>query len=115
MTDHADTETTGSSDAFRRLIALDRCRSQAGVRVELDGYELAVFSICDPPEIHVIDNECPHAGGDLSAGLVRGGIVYCPWHEWGFVLANGQSTISPEARVRHYPSEVRDGFVYVRL
>ena len=80
-----------------------------------DGRELAVFRLTDPEALHVIDNECPHAGGDLAAGRVEQGLVYCPWHEWGFSLISGISTHSSEARVKTYPCCVRDGDVYAQL
>ena len=35
------------------------------------------------------ENICPHRGGTLSDGLVRGGTVICPLHAWQFRLADG--------------------------
>ena len=102
-------------DAYRRIIALADCPVDGGVRVVVEGHELAVFRLSDPEGLYVIDNECPHAGGDLAAGRVERGMVYCPWHEWGFSLVSGISTHSSEARVKTYPCCVRDGDVYARL
>ncbi|MGH8598694.1 MAG: Rieske (2Fe-2S) protein, partial [Gammaproteobacteria bacterium] len=76
------------------------------------GQELAVFLIGDPPRPVVVDNACPHANGNLSAGGVEGTVVTCPWHEWRFDLEQGVCTHSPLARLVRYPSEVRDGVVW---
>lgn len=97
------------------LIELNRCRHGAGTFLEREGRELAVFLLGDPPRAFVIDNACPHAGGNLSAGRVDGEMVTCPWHEWRFDLASGLCTHSPLARVTKYPCEIRDGTVWADL
>lgn len=38
-----------------------------------------------------LDNVCPHRGGPLAEGTIEGGKVVCPWHQWEFDLATGQS------------------------
>jgi len=101
--------------AYQALIPLDRCRSGGGTFVPHGTSELAVFRLADPEQVVVVDNACPHAGGNLSGGEVRGGIVTCPWHHWEFDLASGRCTHSMRARVRTYPAEVRDGVVWVDL
>lgn len=99
--------------AFAPLIPLSDCREGAGTFVEHDGRELAVFRLPDPERVFVIDNACPHASGNLSGGDVSGDVVTCPWHYWHFNLATGLCTHSDRARVRTFPSEVRDGVVWV--
>ncbi len=74
--------------------------------------ELAVFRLENPPRVVVIDNSCPHAGGNLSGGSVTGNIVQCPWHHWEFDLERGVCTHSDLARVRRYPAQVRDGVIW---
>lgn len=101
--------------AFEQLIPLDRCRAGGGTFVEHRGRELAVFCTTDPPSVHVTDNSCPHASGNLSGGEVTGGTVSCPWHHWTFDLRSGRCTHSAQARVPVYPAEVRDGWVWVDM
>ena len=98
-----------------RLIATQRVPPGKGAFVKAGGRGLAVFHLTDPPRFAVIDNTCPHAGGDLSIGEVTGGTVSCPWHHWQFDLATGVSTHSDKARVNCYPTEVRGGYVYADL
>ncbi len=100
---------------FVRLIALEKCPLDLGVFVEAAGRELAVFRLSDPAGVFVIDNACPHASGNLSAGSVKRGVVTCPWHGWKFHLCDGRSAQGSVARVRSYPVEVRDGEVYACL
>jgi nitrite reductase/ring-hydroxylating ferredoxin subunit len=63
----------------------------------------------------VIDNACPHAGGNLSAGDFEAGVVTCPWHQWQFDVSTGACVDSPRARVRRYPAEIRDGLIYADI
>ncbi len=105
----------GRAVSLRRIIAAAHCPVGQGVFVEVDGRELAVFRLERPERYVVMDNTCPHAGGNLSGGDVSGETVACPWHGWAFSLATGQCTLSERARVRVYLSEVRDGHVWTDL
>ena len=101
--------------SYIELIALNRCRPGKGTFIERGDLELAVFLLGDPPEVIVINNTCPHANGNLSAGEVHGTVVTCPSHEWQFDLCTGVCVDSPKARVKRYPAEIRDGAVWVEL
>lgn len=101
--------------AFVELISLDKCRKDGGTFVPFGERELAVFRFEDPDRVHVTDNSCPHAGGNLAGGEVVGNIITCPWHHWQFDLESGACVHSERARVRCYRAEVRDGFVWVNL
>ena len=48
---------------------------------------------------HALDGVCPHAGGPLGEGTLRGGIVTCPWHGWQFDVKTGQNCLN--ARICH--------------
>ncbi len=96
-------------------IPVAQCRREGGTFVTVAGRELAVFVLDQPSQVVAIDNRCPHAGGNLSGGEVKGHIVQCPWHHWEFDLGTGVCTHSDLARVRCYPAEVRDGMVFVDL
>jgi nitrite reductase/ring-hydroxylating ferredoxin subunit len=100
---------------WQAVIPVDRCRDGLGTFVEHAGRELAVYLLDDARRVEVIDNTCPHAGGNLSAGRVRGAVVTCPSHQWAFDLTTGVCTHSDRARVRRYPAEVRDNVVWVDL
>jgi len=101
--------------AFESLIELSRCHTGGGTFVACRDRELAVFVLADTGEVVVGDNACPHANGNLSGGALCGRIITCPWHDWSFDLAGGACTEPSEARISIYPSEVRDGVVWVDL
>jgi nitrite reductase/ring-hydroxylating ferredoxin subunit len=101
--------------AFVKLLPLTECRKGGGTFVECNLRELAVFRLENPERVIVIDNACPHAGGNLSGGELTDNIVACRWHHWAFNLDSGVCTHSDRVRVRRYPVEVRDGIVWADL
>ncbi len=98
-----------------RLIAANECVVGRGRFVEAAGHELAVFRLEHPPQVVVIRNSCPHAGGNLAAGAVNGTCVTCPWHHWEFDLVSGVCTLSDSARLTRFESRERDGFIEALL
>jgi 3-phenylpropionate/trans-cinnamate dioxygenase ferredoxin subunit len=57
-------------------------------RVELGGRELLLTRVGDA--YSVLDNRCPHMGGDLSRGTLEGAIVTCPRHHSKFDVSDGR-------------------------
>lgn len=98
---------------FEKLIEIEKCHRGRGTFVTAQGKELSVFLLENPDRVEVIDNACPHASGNLSAGEVVGDVVTCPWHQWAFDLKTGVCVDSPRARVRRYAAEIRDGAVWI--
>ena len=41
--------------------------------------------------VFATQSECPHRQGPLADGLLGGGTLVCPLHEWRFDLASGKS------------------------
>ena len=74
---------------------------------------LAVFLVGGQP--YVLENRCPHRNGDLGAGDVANGLVYCPLHAWPFELESGRSPTHPSAQVRVFPSRIRGTVVEAEL
>jgi nitrite reductase/ring-hydroxylating ferredoxin subunit len=67
-------------------------------------------------DVNALDDACPHAGGPLSEGTVRGDALTCPYHAWVWDLDTGRC-IAPERDVRAtiYPTRVEAGEVWVEL
>ncbi len=77
-------------------------------------------------EFYALKNTCPHMGGPLCKGRVRGTteacakdderlgiqwvrdgeIIACPWHHWEFEIRTGRTIFSSRQRVRSYPVTV---------
>ena len=47
--------------------------------VKVNERAIAVFNI--DGHFHAIYNSCPHEGGPLNKGRVKGHVVSCPWHD----------------------------------
>jgi nitrite reductase/ring-hydroxylating ferredoxin subunit len=92
--------------SWRAVAQVGEVPEGRGLVVELtDQPTLAVFLAERVP--YVLENRCPHREGDLGAGDVLRGLVYCPVHAWPFALATGRSPTHPEAGVRTYEARIR--------
>ena len=92
--------------AWTSLCDLTELEQAKGKYVEIGGFQLAVF--LDGGAVSVIDNTCPHAGGNLAAGDVENGCAVCPWHHWAFRLNNGQLRDAPGVAVTAYKTRLFD-------
>lgn len=70
--------------------------------------------------IAALDNRCPHRLAPLHAGVLRDGVVECPYHglrfdQTGRCIFNphGDGDVPTAMRVRRYPARERHGFVWV--
>src|SRR5687767_13223763 len=64
--------------SWTSLCELGELEEGQGKYVEIGGFQLAVFK--QGEQVYVIDNYCPHAGGNLAGGFVEDGCAVCPWH-----------------------------------
>jgi nitrite reductase (NADH) small subunit len=85
----------------------------AGACFEVNGEEIALFRLGG--EVLALENACPHRGGALAFGEVRGGVVHCPLHAWGFDLRTGASDEYPGVAVRTFPVRLEGDEVVVEL
>jgi nitrite reductase (NADH) small subunit len=72
--------------------------------VYLRGIEIALFNVNG--DFYAVDNLCPHEGGPLVAGTIRGMVLTCPWHRWQFDLKTGCSPVNPAIQVQTYPVQI---------
>ena len=82
------------------LCDLSELQEGKGKYVEIGGFQLAVF--LDRGNVSVVDNTCPHAGGNLAGGYVDDGCAVCPWHYWAFRLDSGELKDAPGVKVATY-------------
>lgn len=54
------------------------------------GDDIAVFRT-GTGEVFALLDRCPHKHGRLSQGIVHGGAVSCPLHNWRISLATGEA------------------------
>lgn len=60
-------------------------------------------------EVFALDDRCPHKGGPLSEGIVHGGSVTCPLHNWVFDLNTGTAQGADAGQVATYVARVEEG------
>ena len=89
---------------------------QEGVitEVEAGGRKLCVLK--KEGKIYAFAATCPHAGGRLCEGwLDPQQRIVCPEHKYRFDPANGRNTSGEGYKLRTFPAEVRNGFLYIGL
>src|ERR1700722_270168 len=82
------------------------------------GTKLVVFQ-GESGKLNVLNAYCPHMGGDLSEGEVKGESIACPFHDWRWG-GDGKCTlipyaryVPPRARTRSWPTMERNGQLFV--
>jgi nitrite reductase/ring-hydroxylating ferredoxin subunit len=51
----------------------------------------------------------------MDRGWIEDGEAVCPLHRWRFRLSTGRCTTDTAYSLRRFPSEVRDGQVWVEV
>ena len=95
------------------LVPLDRPDGRTQWTFEHDGRSYAVFTV--DGELHVTDGACPHNGGPLAEGLVRDGVVTCPWHWYSYELATGRCRTAAGYELRRYPVVLVGGLPHAAI
>ena len=109
---HGRTLIIGESSRWRSAIPLEDLDPGLGKLVRIDSKRIALFRVGD--RVFATDNQCPHEGYPLSDGSLQDGVLTCNWHNWKFTLETGTCIFGGED-VRVYPTEIRDGVVFVDI
>ena len=100
------------ADRFIKVAKRADLQEGQGKLVQAGLKKLALFVY--QGEVYCIQNFCPHAGGFLALGAVKGCIVQCPRHSWGFDFTQGTCVTNPRYDVKRYPTQIDDeGWVLV--
>lgn len=82
--------------------------------VEVEGRRIAIFDLGGT--CRAVDDECTHAGGNLSEGEVEDNIVICPWHGARFDLSTGAVLSGPAgSAVKSYPVKIEGSGVWLEI
>lgn len=65
--------------------------------LEAFGAKLVVFQ-GESGRINVLNGYCPHMGGDLGEGEIKGDTIACPFHDWRWA-GDGKCAAIPYARI----------------
>ena len=83
------------------------------VKVSLAGRSLLVCRGEDG--FFTVDELCPHKQESMAYGVVHGGKIICPHHQYSFDLHTGKCNIRRCAPLQTYATELSDdGDVYVK-
>jgi len=100
-----------ATDDYERVTALDELAESGREVVSVGGHTVALFH--HEGEVYAVDNRCPHMGFPLAKGSVEDGLLTCHWHHARFELACGDTFDVWADDVQTFPTDVRDGAVYV--
>jgi nitrite reductase/ring-hydroxylating ferredoxin subunit len=84
-----------------------------GKELAARGRVVALFNV--DGTFYALDGVCPHAGGPLGNGLLRGNVVTCPWHGWQFDVTTGQHCLNANLRHQGFPVKLAGNDVLVEL
>jgi nitrite reductase (NADH) small subunit len=107
-------ETREGAAEFVRVARLDDLEPGRGSVVVAKGIRVALFRHEDG-NVYALRNQCPHMGGELGEGELRGDVVTCPWHGWRFSVKTGKHVAADLVAVRAFPTRVDGGDVYVGI
>ncbi len=86
--------------------------------IQAFGTKLVVFAD-STGTLNVLNGYCPHMGGDLSQGTIKGDAVACPFHDWRWA-GNGRCAsipyarrVPPRARTKAWTVLERNGQLFV--
>jgi nitrite reductase (NADH) small subunit len=99
---------------WTEIVKFDDIPRQGSRVIEFDTTQVAVFRTA-ADEIFAVRDKCPHRGGPLSQGIVHGGKVTCPLHNWKIDLATGEATLPDKGCARTYATKVEAGRVFLKL
>lgn len=84
-----------------------------GKLVSAAGQELALLNV--DGTFFATESKCPHRGGPLENGFLRGEQLTCILHGWEFDLRTGKSSNIPGVTIRTFPVTVEGTDVYVTV
>ena len=99
---------------FIEIARTDEIAPGEAKMVEVEGRKIALFNL--EGSYWAIDDTCPHRGGPLSEGEVKGEEVICPWHGSEFNIKTGE-VLRPPARggVKSYKVQVEGSIIKIEF
>ncbi|MBL9140077.1 MAG: Rieske 2Fe-2S domain-containing protein [Verrucomicrobiales bacterium] len=100
-----------SEPRFHAVADLDSLPLGQGRTVQVGNRRFALWNI--EGQFYAIDDDCPHRGGPLGAGILQDGRIHCPLHGWAFDPKTGAGFSNPAKPVNCYPTKVEQGQVWI--
>lgn len=80
--------------AFTKVAKASEIPASSMKMIIVAGKEILVANVNGT--YHAVSNRCTHNNGDLSKGILEGGVVTCPKHGQKFDLTTGKSIQGPK-------------------
>ncbi|MDB5348196.1 MAG: Rieske (2Fe-2S) iron-sulfur domain protein [Schlesneria sp.] len=96
-----------------RIASIDDVSPGSGREFVAGGRIVALFHLEDG--FHAMDGICPHAGGPLAQGEIRGSVVICPWHGWQFDVTTGRHCLNAHLCQPSFPVTIEGTDIFVEL
>ncbi len=109
--ENRDQET--NLEGFIPIARINEVPEGKGRVVKVKDKSVALFHVAG--RFYAINNICPHQGGPLGKGKVKGYLVTCPWHDLQFDIRNGFGADGGGNGVGCYEVRVEGDQVYVCL
>ena len=77
-------------EEFQKVASVGDVPPGTSAVVNVNNKTIAIFNV--DGTFYAIYNTCPHEGGPLAEGHLKGYVVSCPWHDLAFDIRNGQGT-----------------------
>lgn len=98
-------------EGFQRVAGLNEVASGQSKVVKVNDKAIALFNI--DGKFYAIHNLCPHEGGPLNEGRLKGYVVACPWHDLAFDIRSGQGTDGGGYCIGSYEVRVEDADILI--
>lgn len=96
-----------------RLASVSEVPVGTGREFVAGGRIIALFHL--ESGFYALDGICPHAGGPLADGQLRGAIVTCPWHGWQFDVETGRHCLNAHLCQPSFPVLVEGADILIEL
>ncbi|MFO0775450.1 MAG: Rieske 2Fe-2S domain-containing protein [Nitrospiraceae bacterium] len=98
-------------DGFELVAQMDEVPVGGTKLVKVQSRPIALFNVNG--QIYAIHDLCPHEGGPLHEGRLKGCVIACPWHDLAFDVRNGRGTDGGGYCVGSYEVKIDGTAIYV--
>ena len=112
MSERPETTSAPAGDGWHTVEPASKIREGEVLGFRIAGRFLAVGRT--PDGYFAIDDDCPHANGSLSEGMIENECVICPIHGFAYHVRSGEGMDDGEA-VRVYETRLDGDVLQIRI
>src|SRR5579863_3117510 len=98
---------------WHKVATVADCPPGSARELTAAGRVVALFNV--DGTVYALDGVCPHAGGPLGEGTMRGKTVTCPWHGWQFDVSTGENCLNRKMIHKCFAVKVEGSDVVVEV